>query len=100
MVHTCHCGNNSEVTGSQGKNTKLFIMKPRYDHELFTTTKTTDSLLNAITQKYLSNVTFFNSYLFFANISLLLDRVARFFLVQNSKTGKNIPNYHKKYQRP
>jgi hypothetical protein len=25
-------------------------------------------------------------------------RVARFFLVQNTKTGKNIPNYHKLYQ--
>jgi hypothetical protein len=25
-------------------------------------------------------------------------RVARFFLVQNTKTGKNIPNYHKIYQ--
>jgi hypothetical protein len=25
-------------------------------------------------------------------------RVARFFLVQNTKTGKNIPNYHELYQ--
>jgi hypothetical protein len=25
-------------------------------------------------------------------------RVARFFLVQNTKTGENIPNYHKLYQ--
>jgi hypothetical protein len=25
-------------------------------------------------------------------------RVARFFLVQNTKTGKNIPNFHKLYQ--
>jgi hypothetical protein len=25
-------------------------------------------------------------------------RVARFFLLQNTKTGKNIPNYHKIYQ--
>jgi hypothetical protein len=25
-------------------------------------------------------------------------RVARFFLVQNTKTGENIPNYHKIYQ--
>jgi hypothetical protein len=25
-------------------------------------------------------------------------RVARFFLVQNTKTGKNIPNYYKLYQ--
>jgi hypothetical protein len=25
-------------------------------------------------------------------------RVARFFLVQNTKWGKNIPNYHKIYQ--
>jgi hypothetical protein len=27
-----------------------------------------------------------------------LARVARFFLVQNTKTGKNIPNCHKMYQ--
>jgi hypothetical protein len=25
-------------------------------------------------------------------------RVARFFLVQNTNTGKNIPNYHEQYQ--
>jgi hypothetical protein len=25
-------------------------------------------------------------------------RVARFFLVQNTKTAKNIPNYHEPYQ--
>jgi hypothetical protein len=25
-------------------------------------------------------------------------KVARFLLVQNTKTGKNIPNYHKMYQ--
>jgi hypothetical protein len=29
---------------------------------------------------------------------VLNDRVARFFLVQNTKTGKNIPNYHELYQ--
>jgi hypothetical protein len=30
--------------------------------------------------------------------TLMHNTVARFFLVQNTKTGKNIPNYHKIYQ--
>jgi hypothetical protein len=29
---------------------------------------------------------------------IIVSRVARFFLVQNTKTGKNMPNYHELYQ--
>jgi hypothetical protein len=32
------------------------------------------------------------------SIGAIQSRVARFFLVQNTKTGENIPNYHKIYQ--
>jgi hypothetical protein len=31
-------------------------------------------------------------------VPALCTRVARFFLVQHTKTGENIPNYHKVYQ--
>jgi hypothetical protein len=62
-------------------NRYLYIFKPLSLFEL-------NGVLSRIIQVIFSG----------ASIYTYVGRVARFFLVQNTKTGKNTPNYHKLYQ--